>query len=215
MHYLRRLQLARLMPFYEADGGAAGGAGAEGAGSNSGAEGGAAGGEPGAAGSQPDFGELLKNKDFQSEFDRRVTKALETAKGKWESEYQQKLEQEKSEAARLARLSAEERAKEEFKKEQEKFKLEKGSFERERMELETTKLLAAEKLPVKFAKVLMADTAENTKANVEAFKTAFSAAIEAAVTDRLKGSPPKAGSGTEGAQDAALRRAMGLASQQK
>ncbi|MBP3922847.1 MAG: hypothetical protein J6D27_07775 [Ruminiclostridium sp.] len=34
----------------------------------------------------PTFDEVLKNKDYQSEFDKRITKALETAKEKWETE---------------------------------------------------------------------------------------------------------------------------------
>ena len=34
----------------------------------------------------PSFDEVLQNKDYQSEFDRRVNKAIETAKGGWDAE---------------------------------------------------------------------------------------------------------------------------------
>ena len=34
----------------------------------------------------PTFDEVHKNKDYQSEFDKRITKVLETAKAKWETE---------------------------------------------------------------------------------------------------------------------------------
>ena len=121
--------------------------------------------------------------------DRIISDRLAKAKDK----FKQELETEKSEAARLAKLSAEERTKEQFKKDQERFESDKAAFEKERMELETTKLLASEKLPVEFAKFLMSDTAEKTTAYVTEFKKAFGAAIEVAVTDRLKGGAPKNG----------------------
>ena len=34
---------------------------------------------------------LKSNKAFQSEFDRRISQALETAKGKWQTDYDAKL----------------------------------------------------------------------------------------------------------------------------
>lgn len=192
MNYLRRLQLARMMNLAP-DGGGTG----TGTGTGTGDGTGTGTGE-GAGGGTKTFDDILKDKEYQAEFDRRVAKALETTKTKLEAEMKEKLEAEKTEAARLAKMNADERAREELKKEQEKFNSQKTSFERERMELETTKMLASEKLPVEFAKMLMADTAENTKANVEAFKKAFGESIEAAVTERLKGNPPKAGDGAAG-----------------
>ena len=44
--------------------------------------------------------------EFNSEVDRRVTEAIKTAQGKWQTEYEEKLKKEKDEAARLAKLSA-------------------------------------------------------------------------------------------------------------
>ena len=54
----------------------------------------------------PSFEELLKNKDYQSEFDRRVTKALETAKANWEREEQTK----QTEAKKLEGMNEEQKA---------------------------------------------------------------------------------------------------------
>ena len=45
------------------------------------------------------------DKMLQAETDRKVSKALETAKAKWEQEFSQKLEIEKSEAEKLAKLN--------------------------------------------------------------------------------------------------------------
>ncbi|MDE7233561.1 MAG: phage capsid protein, partial [Ruminiclostridium sp.] len=39
----------------------------------------------------PSFDELMKNKDYQSEFDKRVNKALETARAKWDEQKKAEL----------------------------------------------------------------------------------------------------------------------------
>ena len=92
-------------------------------------------------------------------------------------------------------MSAEERAKAEFDKERERFNTERSEYQKERLTFECTKQLAAESLPVEFADMLTGADADATKANIEKFKGAFSKAVEAAVTEQLKGKPPKSGGG--------------------
>ena len=70
-----------------------------------------------AADKEPSFDELLQNRSYQSEFDRRVSKALETAKSNWESEVANKI----SEAEKLARMNAEQKA--QYEREQAERKL--------------------------------------------------------------------------------------------
>lgn len=195
MNYLRRLQLAReLNKCLQPDGGGAGGSGA-GSGDGQGAGSGEGNGGNSDAGAGGEGSQGGKEKTFtQTELDRIISDRLTKA----EQKFKEKLEAEKAEAEKLAKMNADERAKAEFEKQQKKFNDDKQAFERERMELETTKMLAAEKLPVEFAKMLMGDTAEATKTNVEAFKTQFSEAIEAAVTERLRGNPPRGGGGSSG-----------------
>lgn len=55
---------------------------------------------------QPTFTELLRNPEYQREFDRLVSKSLNTAKTKWENDYQAKLEAERTEAEKLAKMDA-------------------------------------------------------------------------------------------------------------
>ena len=55
------------------------------------------------------FDEILQDKTYQSEFDKRVAKSLETAKSKWEKEYNEKLEAQKTEAEKLAKMKEEEK----------------------------------------------------------------------------------------------------------
>ena len=51
------------------------------------------------------FDEMLKESNYQGEFDRKVQKSLETAKAKWEAEQEAK----QSEAEKLAKMKDDER----------------------------------------------------------------------------------------------------------
>lgn len=62
------------------------------------------------------FQEMLEsNKDYQSEFDRRLANSnktfLENEKVKWEKEFTERLEREKSEAEKLAKMNTEQQLK--------------------------------------------------------------------------------------------------------
>ena len=128
---------------------------------------------------------------LQKETDRKTTKALETAKSKWEAEYQAKLETEKSEAEKLAKMSEAERFEAELAKQKDAFESERAQFNREKLELQTVKELAAEGLPTEFSSYVLADSAETIKENIKTFKTKWQAEIEKAVDERLQGRTPK------------------------
>ena len=128
---------------------------------------------------------------LQKETDRKTTKALETAKSKWEAEYQAKLETEKSEAEKLAKMSEAERFESELAKQKDAFESERAQFNREKLELQTVKELAAEGLPTEFSSYVLADSAETIKENIKTFKTKWQAGIEKAVDERLQGRTPK------------------------
>lgn len=135
--------------------------------------------------------------ELQAEADRRVTKALETSKQKWEKEYQQKIEQEKE----LAKLSEEEKAKKKLELEKEEFEKERLEFQRTKLELETTKILDERKLPTKFARYLIAEDAEKTFANIDEFGKVWQESIQAEIDARLKGKTPVTGTKTDKAVD--------------
>ena len=67
------------------------------------------------------FDEILTDKDYQAEFDRRVNKAIETAtnnaKSKWEEEFKVKMEKERTEAGKLANMKESEKHKYELEQE--------------------------------------------------------------------------------------------------
>lgn len=149
-------------------------------------------------------------KDFQSEVDKRVTAALKTAHTKWQAEYEQKLKDEKDEAARLAKMSADERAKAEFDKRVKEFEDREAKHNAERLTFECTKQLAGENLPVEMADMLTGKDAESTKANIETFKVVFGKAVEASVTERMKGKAPKTGNAQSDGWFDSVRKGAGL-----
>jgi hypothetical protein len=129
--------------------------------------------------------------EFISEVDRRVSQA----QAKWAAELDKKLNTARSEGEKLAKMSADERAKAEFETDKKEFESERAKYEAERLEFEAVKQLSENKLPVSFAKMCVGKDAEETKTNIEAFKTAWGEALQSAVNDRMRGTTPKAGNG--------------------
>ena len=122
----------------------------------------------------------------QAETDRKVTKALETAKAKWLEEEQAKLKQ----AEELAKLSEKERLAKELEIQRNEFEAEKSKFQRERLTLQTEKDLISKDMPAEFAPFVVADTAEQTLININTLQASWQAAIEKAIDDKVKGRTP-------------------------
>lgn len=123
----------------------------------------------------------------QAETDRKVTKALETARQKWQQEEQKKVKQ----AEELAKLTENERTNREFELQKQAFEEEKQKFEMERLALEAEKILVSKNLSVDFARFLVAVDADQTHENIGAFEKQWQKALEKAVDDKIKGKTPK------------------------
>lgn len=193
-------------PFLEADGGA--GNGGAGTGVDNGNGEGTNNQEDGTE--TKTFDDVLKDKSYQSEFDKRVAKALETAKGKWETDYNSKLETAKTEAEKLAKMNADEKAKyAEEKRVEELAKREKDITTRE-LRATAYETLAEKNLPKELVDILNYSDAEQCNKSIESVEKAFQSAVEKAVNDKLRGGDtPKGGQGKVD-NDAALRAAFGL-----
>ncbi|MCC8160114.1 MAG: DUF4355 domain-containing protein [Oscillospiraceae bacterium] len=132
----------------------------------------------------PQSTEPAAEKSFtQEDIDAAVSKAVAEAQGKWKAEQDQ--------AARLAKLSAQEREKEQLKIDRENFNKERDALNREKLEMEAAKQLKAAGVPESFAAQVTGATADETKANIDAFAKEWNAAVGAGVDERLKGKPPK------------------------
>lgn len=66
---------------------------------------------------EPSFVELLQKPEYQAEFDKMVAKSINTAKANWQKDYDAKLQAEKTEAEKLAKMDADQRLKYELNKE--------------------------------------------------------------------------------------------------
>ena len=181
-----------------ADGGDSG-SGGSGDGGGTGGKNGA--GDEGGSGNNPlSFDDFLKQEGNQAEFDRRVQKAIDTAvsnaQKKWKDLHDDKL----SEAEKLAKMTNEEKAAyrmSQMEKELNAFK-EKDTLAE--MSKTARKMLSEEdiNIPDELLSHLVSTDAEDTKNTVQAFAKLFKDAVQDAVKDKLKGNPPKRGTGGKG-----------------
>lgn len=148
----------------------------------------------GAQNQEPNGSEHNPEKTFtQSELDNIIEKRLAKERVKWEK----KVKEEADEAARLATMSEQEKQQALFEKRVKDFEEKEAAFNaaqeslrREKMLNETSKQLAERGLPLDFADKLMAATAEDTLANIDAFEKSWQIAIDKAIDSKLKGSTP-------------------------
>lgn len=175
----------------------------DGAGADGGNGGGAAGtGTDGAAGGQgaqpPSFDEFLKGDGNQAEFDRRVSKAVETAvknaQEKWKALTDDKL----SEAEKLAKMTKEEKAQYLTQKHEKELADREAQITRRELMAEAKNTLAEKGLPAELAEVLVYTDADTCKKSLQSVETAFQKAVQAGVEGKLKGGkPPKKAPGGE------------------
>ena len=130
----------------------------------------------------------------QEEVDKMIQKRLSRER----KDIEAKIEAERQEAERLAKLSEAERQKAMFEKQVAEFEATKRAFEQEKLLNETSKQLASKNLPIEFAEMLKANDAESTFENIKVFEAKFNEAVERLVNERLKGNTPKVKSDVSG-----------------
>lgn len=97
------------------------------------------------------FQELLdSNKEYQAEFDRRINKGIDTAKTNWETEYKKQLEAEKTEAERLAKLTEEERIKEQLEAKDKRIAELEAKENARTLKDETIKIFTQKEIPIAY-----------------------------------------------------------------
>ena len=133
---------------------------------------------------------LKSDKAKQAEFDRRVSKALETARSKWAEEEAAKIEAVKTEAEKLAKMNAEQKA------EHERLKRDKELADREalltlrELRAEAAGTLAEKGLPKELIDSVNFKDADSCKKSIESLETVWRAAVQSGVEERLKGKTP-------------------------
>lgn len=188
-------------PLFNGDGGAGGGSGSsggeggsgtgEGAGSGSGGSGEGGSGEGGGKGD----GKVSFTPEQQAEVDRILGERLNKAQTKWEKDFQTKLDEAKTEAEKLAKMNADQKAEYERKKQEEAMTKRESEITRRELRATALETLAEKGMPKTLADILNYTDADSTNKSIESVEKAFREAVEAGVNERLKGEPPKGGGG--------------------
>lgn len=186
--------------------------GGDGEGNNGGSdnEGGAAAGEGGnESGNKDDqnksFDDVLKDSNYQAEFDRRVQKAIKTAQEKWDLAMNDKL----SEAEKLAKMTKEQKAEYEEKKRIKALEDREAAVTKKELMAEAKNTLTDKHLPVGLAELLNYSDADSCNKSIEVLEKAFQEAVEAAVAAKIKGgSAPKKAQGDDNSLESIISNAM-------
>lgn len=134
----------------------------------------------------------------QDELDHIVQERVKRAVAKAQKDAEDKIKQAQSEGERLAKMTKDERAKEEEAKRLADIEAREKVIAVKELRIETQSLLSDEGLPIEFLDVVMADTAEAVKANIASVRKVFDEAVEKRVNERLTQDKPRRGS-TSGA----------------
>lgn len=143
---------------------------------------------------KPTFDDFLKDADNQSEFDRRVNKAIDKAVSNAQRKWQTLTDDKVSEAEKLAKMNKDEKAEYQRTKERQEFKAEKAAFEREKLTVEIKSDLQKQGLPIAFADSLaVIGDAGKIKVAMTQIKETWDAEITEAIKSKARQTPPNEG----------------------
>lgn len=128
---------------------------------------------------------------------KAIDDAVAAAKEKWEKEVEEKLKKAEEEGMRKAKLTNEQRKKEDDK-ERAEFEKAKAEFEREKIVAYAETELAKVGLSAEIAKYIAAEDKDSTKAVIDKIKESYDKDVQAGVTERLKGKTPDLNGGSGG-----------------
>lgn len=146
---------------------------------------------------------MFSQSEMDSNADKRAAKAVEAARAKWDAEQAKALEDAKSEGARLAKMTEDEKAKELEKQRQAELDKREAELNRRELSTSTKSLLVDKGLPTDFAGSLVAlGDADKIKATVETLQKTIQETVNKQVEAKLQTEPPKNGaSALDGADD--------------
>lgn len=185
-----RCRLPLNLQFFAEDGNDGG----AGEGGNAGGSGGSeeGGNDGGGEGGTPSFDEMLQNPSYQSEFDKRVAKALETSRTKIEKDVEARIQNAKTEAEKLAKMNADQKAEYEKEKREKELSDREAAINKRELTAQAKETLVEKGLPLELSEVLDYTSADTCNKSIEAVSKAFQSAVEKAVENKIKGGkPPK------------------------
>ena len=131
---------------------------------------------------------------IDAETDRRTQKALETAKAKWQADQQKAIEEAKNQGAKLAKMSAQEKAQELEKQRQAELDKREAELNKRELTANVKSLLIEKKLPDDLTDSLVAlGDADKIKSAVEILNKSIADEVNKRVNESLQTDPPKNG----------------------
>lgn len=135
------------------------------------------------------FDEVLTDKTFQAEFDRRIQKALTTQRDKLEVLFNEKA----TEAEKLSIMTKEEKAEYLSQKREKDLARREEEILRKELVADARNKLAQKGLPIRLADFLTYTSDNECNNSIEKMEKIFSDSVDELVKERLKGGkPPKA-----------------------
>ena len=127
----------------------------------------------------------------RAEFGKAIAAEVAKARASWEAEQAEAIEKAKSEGERLAKLTKDERAKEEEAKRIQAIEERERALAIKEMRVATQTLLSEEGLPGEFIDFVIDETAEATKEKIGTLRKIFDKAVVPRVEERLTQIAPR------------------------
>ena len=136
------------------------------------------------------FDDLLEDKKIKSEFDRRVNAAIETAVSNAKEKWEQIADQRVDEAKKLENMTKAEKEDYQAKKREADLDAREAAITKKELEAQAKITLADKHIPQELSAILNYESADACKESISAVEKAFKDAVEASVSERLKGGDP-------------------------
>lgn len=139
------------------------------------------------------FTNLLKNPEYQREFDKLVNKSINTAKSNWEKDYNAKLEAEKTEAEKLAKMDADQKMQYELEKERNEKQALQSELNSIKLYKEASDIATSKDLPIGYLDLIdfKSETAESLKDKIDKLEEIRQKDLQTYLSSKLKQKTPE------------------------
>lgn len=125
----------------------------------------------------------------QEQVNEIVSNKVKHLDRKFEERIKEVISQERLEAERLAKLTAEEKEKELIGKYKAEIEAKEKALKKRELHLEATALLNEKQIPIDLANFVIGEDIEITKTNIDKLEKMYKKAIEKGINEKLKGKP--------------------------
>lgn len=137
-----------------------------------------------------DFDALMQEKEFRSELDRRISRALETARGKWAQDTERRIQKAREEGERIARMNDEERMEHDFAQREADLNAREMQIYLRELRAGAVQQLLQRGLPEELSGAINYASEESVQESMNAVENAFRSAVQAGIEQRLRGGMP-------------------------